>query len=170
MPFDLYEVRYYENETVAYNKIEANNPSESIDSITAGGEIEQVSKEVKSYSIEDHFKEGWEKSRDLFDILDERILELDPNLHRDPKKVYIGYKIDNSVVLSLVSYKSKIKVELYRVKPKELIDPENRATYQKNSYKFYGKHVTEFDVTEEEDIDYAMMLIKQVYKKFVGQE
>ena len=170
MTFDLYEFNMYENDTVAYDKIEANNPSESIDSITAGGEIEKVSREIKTYSVEDHFKKGWERSLELFEILDERILELDPNIKRSPQKVYIGYKIDNSVLFSLVSYKSKVKVELYRVKPNDLNDPEERTSYQKNSYKFYGKHVTEFEVREEEDIEYALMLVKQVYKKFVGEK
>ena len=167
MPFDLYEVRYYENETVAYDKIEANNPSESIDSITTGGEIRQVSKEVKSYSLQDHFKEGCERSRELFEILDEKILELDPNLYRDPKKYYIGYKIDNSVVFEVVSYRKKLKVGLYRVKPEDLNDPEKRTSYHKNSFKYWNKHVTDFEIRKEEDIDYAMMLIKHVYRKFV---
>jgi predicted transport protein len=167
MPFDLYEIKLYENNTVAYNKIEASNPTESIDSITKGGEIEKVTREVKNYSVEDHFKEGWEESRELFELLDERLMDIDPNLKRDPVKSYIGYKIDNSVVFSVPSYKSKIKLQLYRVKPEDLIDPEQRSSYQKNSYKYYNKHVTEFEIQQEEDIDYAIMLAKQVYKKFV---
>jgi len=57
-------------------------------------------------------------------------------------------------------------LELYRVKPEDLKDPEEQTRYSKNSFKYYGKHVTQFDVKDEEGIDYAMSLVKQVYKKF----
>lgn len=167
MPFDLYEIKLYENNTVAYNKIEASNPSESIDSITKGGEIEKVSKEVKNYSVEDHFNEGWDESRELFEILDERIMNIDPNIQRSPVKNYIGYKLGNNLVIFLKIRKSGISVRLPRVEPKDLKDPENRVSYQKNSYKYYNKHISMFKARNEDEIDYAVMLTKQVYKKFV---
>lgn len=167
MAFDLYEVKMYDNNTITYNKIEASNPTESINLITKGEKIENVSKEIKNYSIEDHFKPAWTRGRELFEIINERILDLDPNLVCVPKKVYIGYKIGTTVIFNLVAYKTGLLFELYRVKPEDLYDPEHRTTYQKNSFEYYSKHVTHFKIDNEEDIDYAMMLGKQVYKKFV---
>jgi predicted transport protein len=168
MPFDLYEFSVYENDTVSYNKIEANNPTESIDSVIKGGDIEKVTKEVKNYSVEDHFKEGWEDSKELFKIINERILELDPNLYISPTKDYIGYKLGNKIVVYLRSQKSGIVLNLSRVKPEDLNDPENRAIYIENSMRFWNVHTSYFKIANEEDIDYAIMLAKQVYKKFVG--
>jgi predicted transport protein len=167
MPFDLYEFSMYENDTVAYNKIEASNPTESIDSVVSGGDIEKVTKEVKDYSVEDHFKEGWEDSRELFNIIDERLLAIDPNIMRDPKKVYIGYKIGSAVIFSIEIHKTSLCLQLYRFKPENFSDPEKKVTYQKNSFKYYNKHVSLFRIEIEEDIDYAIMLAKQVYKKFI---
>lgn len=167
MAFDLYEVKMYDNDTIAYNKIEASNPAESIDLVTNGGKIETVNKEIKNYSIEDHFKANWTVGRGLFDIINERILELDPNIVCVPKKVYIGYKIGTTVIFNLVTYKTGLLFELYRVKPEDLSDPENRTKYQKNSFEYYNKHVTHFKIENEEDIEYAIMLAKQVYRKFI---
>lgn len=166
MPFDLYEFNLYENDTVAYNRIEASNPAESIDSVTRGGDIESVSREIKTYTIDDHFKEDWSAMKELFFLLDEKLLSIDPNLTRDPKKYYIGYKVGAKVIFAVFSYKSKLTLGLYRVKPEDLRDPEGRVVYQKNSSKYYNKHISDFIINNEDDIDYAVMLAKEVSKKF----
>jgi predicted transport protein len=167
MAFELYEVKVFENETIFYNRVEAKNATESINLVTKDKKITNVSREIKSYSIDDHFKPDWEKSRALFDIIHERITQAFPDILCSPQKLYIGYKINTAVVLQLVVYKSGILVQLLRVQPKDLNDPEKRTVYQKNSFKYYNKHVTDFKIENEEDIDYAMMLAKQVYKEFV---
>ena len=74
MPFDLYEVRSYENSTILFNKIEANNPEESLNLVTEDKNIKKVSKEIKNYTIADHFKSDWTRSKELFDVLHEKIL------------------------------------------------------------------------------------------------
>jgi len=35
-----------------------------------------------------------------------------------------------------------------------------------NHFEYYNKHITQFDISSEDDIDYAMSLVKQVYKSF----
>ncbi len=168
MAFDLYEVKVYDNDTIAYNKIEGNSPVESIDLFVKDAGIENVQKEIKNYSVDDHFKEDWNASREMFDIIDERLLSIDPNLRKDPKKVYIGYKIGNMVLWDIVTSKNALTLELYRVKPEELNDPEKRTRYQPNSFKYFNKHVTQFKIEKEEDIEYAIMLAKQVYKRSIN--
>ena len=168
MPFDLYEFHLYENDTIAFNRIEASNPTESIDSVTKGGEIESISKELKTYTVDDHFKGDWTESRELFNLLDEKLLAIDPNLTRDPKKIYIGYKIGTKVLFEVKAFKSKLTLGLYRVKPEDLRDPESRVIYQENSYKYYSKYITDFNIMKEDDIDYAVMLAKEVFNKSEG--
>ena len=50
---------------------------------------------------------------------------------------------------------------------KSFDDPEKRVRYQEFSMEHYNKHVSLFRVSNIEDIDYAVMLVKQVYKKFI---
>ncbi len=166
MAFDLYEVKVYDNDTVEYKKIEASNPSESIDLVTKEESIENVTKEVKNYSVEDHFKESWNESREVFDILNERILAIDPNIELNPTKYYIGYRLRNKNIVSAIAHKYGIVLNLSRVRPEDLNDPEGRVKYIKNSLKFWNVHTSFVNVFSEEDVDYAIMLAKQVFKKF----
>ncbi len=166
LPIELWEVKKYDNNTILYNQIKSHEASESIKTVTKDKTIEKVSKEVKKYSVEDHFKEGWEESRELYEALSNELFALGPSIEESPQKQYIGYKIGKSVVVSLRIYKSKVEVGLNRTQPKDLKDPEKRARYMKNSYKYYNKHITLFDVHSNDDIAYAMFLIRQVFEKF----
>lgn len=167
MAFDLYEIKLFENNTILFNEIKPADSCESIDLIMKDPKFESVAKEIKNYSINGLFKENWKESRDIFDVLSDRIIALDPNIKLSPTGGYVGCKIENSNVVDLHPHKSFIEVALLRVKPEDLNDPEKRVTYQELSMEHWKKHVSIFKVKNIEDIDYAMMLVKQVYKKFI---
>jgi len=58
-------------------------------------------------------------------------------------------------------------MRLHRTKPDDLNDPEEKSRYVKNSFNYYNQHLTDINIRDENDINYAMMLVKQVYKKFI---
>lgn len=166
LPIELWEVKKYEDNLVLFNQVRASEKSESINKITKDKNIERVSREIKQYTIDDHIKPNWNEVRELFDEVAQRILELDPRLQIKPVKHYIGFNIENKNVVLLKVRTTKLILELLRVQPKDLKDPESRTKYKKNSFKNYNKHITKFIINNEEDIDYAMSLTRQVYKKF----
>ena len=166
LPIELWEVKKYDNDLVYFNQIEASSKSENIKTITKNKDIERVSREIKEYSISDNIKPNWTKARELFDLLSEKILEIDSRIEVKPQKYYIGFGIGTLRVITIRAQSAKLVLELLRVKPQDLNDPEKRTKYSKNSFKYYGKHITDFYVESEEDIDYATLLVKQVYKKF----
>lgn len=170
LPIELWEVRMYDNGLVSFNQIRASEKSESIKTVTKNKDIERVSREIKQFSLEDHFKPNWHKTRELFEEFAQRVLELDPRFEMRPVKYYIGFNIDNKNVVAIKVRSSKLLLELPRVQPKDLRDPEKRTRYKKNSFKHYHKHITQFDIGSEEDIDYAMSLVRQVYKIFMEQQ
>ena len=167
MAFDLYEIKLFENNTILFDQVKPAESSESIDLIMKDSKFESVSKEIKNYSIDNLFKENWKESREIFDVLSDRIVTLDPNIKLSPTGGYVGCKIKNLNVVDLHPHKSFIDVALLRVKPEDLNDPEKRVRYQEFSMEHYNKHVSLFRVSNIEDIDYAIMLVKQVYKKFI---
>ncbi len=116
----------------------------------------------------DHLKPQWEKTKALFDIFSQRVLDLDTRFEVNPKKPYIGFNIDGKNVITVKPQASKILLDLLRVQPHDLSDPNNRTRYFERSYEFYHQHITQFDIQNEEDIEYALMLTKQVYKRFVS--
>jgi predicted transport protein len=166
MAFDLFEIKLFENNTVLFSQIRPTDSSESIDLFLKDSKLKSVVGEIKNYTIDKLFKENWKESREIFDILSERVVALDPNLNLSPTGGYVGCKIGNQNVVDVKPYRSFIDIHLLRVRPEDLNDPEKRVTYRNFSMEHYNKHISVFRVVNTEDIDYAMMLIKQVYKKF----
>lgn len=166
LPIELWEVKKYDENLVSFNQVRASEKSESIKTVTKNKDIERVSREIRQYSVEDHIKPSWSKAKQLFDEFSQRVLELDPRFEIHPVKYYIGFNIENKNVVAVKVRTSKLLLELLRVQPKDLKDPEKRTRYRKNSFEYYNKHITQFDINSEEDIDYAMSLVKQVYKIF----
>ncbi len=118
------------------------------------------------YSIQNHFPDGYENSKILYEIFQARLLELDSRIQADPKKKYIGFKIGSKVVVAVSTLQSKIKIHLYRVEPIDLIDSDNKVKYKTNSFEDYNKHVSYYDVNGLDDIEYALNLTNQVINKF----
>ena len=102
----------------------------------------------------------------MYEKVSEKIMSLDNRIEEKIVRPYIGYKIGNKICVALHVYKSKIELELLRVEPKDLKDPEKKVFYQKNSMEFYNKHVSVFSINTEDDIEYWIMLTKQILKKF----
>lgn len=166
LPIELWEVKLFENETVLFNQLRTSEKSESIKTIKKGENAEVVSREIKQYSVEDHFRPQWDRTKALYDLFSERMLELDPRFMINPKKVYIGFNIDGKNVVNIQPKAAKILLDLLRVQPQDLNDPEKKTRYMNNSYDWYHQHVTQFDIKNEDDVEYAIVLAKQVLKRF----
>ncbi|MCA9381923.1 hypothetical protein KC660_00770 [Candidatus Dojkabacteria bacterium] len=164
LPIQLWEVKSFKDDLWSFEQIKPLQQSESIDVITGDKELKSITNTVKTYSLEDHFKSGWENSRELYDELEEELLKIDSRLEVNPVKYYIGYKIGTVVLFEIIAMKSKLVLKLYRVRPENLNDPEKQTKYSKNSFKYYHKHMTEYVVSNQEDIAYAVFLAKQVHK------
>lgn len=163
LPIELWEFKKYEDDLILFNPIKASKSVESINKISNNKEIEKVTKEIKKYVVDDHFKEDW-NSREVYEALKERIMDIDSRIEEVPTKTYIGYKIGNVVLLDFNVRKDKIEIHLYRTEPKDLKDPQKELIYMENSMKYWNKHVSKFSIGSIEEIDYAIYLIKQVYQ------
>jgi predicted transport protein len=176
IPFELYEIKRFENDTFILNKHETSS-KENIDSLSnakTSSVISEVSKEVKVFDEEHHtsklegaFKDKWEQLR-------EQLLELD-DIELDPKKTYINVKVNNKTVAFLNFRKSSISIEIQRgnlntdgTTSKNFFnfdDPKNLAEERSWEWKSGVKgnvYVIKFDL--KTDIDYTMFLLKQKYK------
>jgi len=167
LPIELWEVRQYDEDLILFNELRASEKSESIKTVAKGKNAEVVAKEIRQYRLEDHFKPQWEKASSLFEIISQRIQELDTAFEIRPVKNYIGFHIKGKNVVDVKTQASGLMLELLRVKPDDLKDPDNKVTYVNGSFQNLNKHVSRFKIETDDDIDYAIMLIKQVYRRFV---
>lgn len=171
LPIELWEAKKYENGLVSFNQIKAQQTAESIKTVSKSNTVTDVSKEVKTYSVDDLFPQSKEKLRGLFDELDEYIKSLDPSISEGARKYYIGYHIDNDWrnFLYVKPYRKGITVEFARRQPKDFTDPEKRVKYKKDSMKNYSQHVSFVLVETSDDITAAAPLIRQAYQRHVAE-
>lgn len=166
LPIELWEVKKYDNQTILYNRLKAADSKESIKTISQNEIVRKVSREVKRNTIDDHFKKGWEDSREIFEVLKEQILNIDNRIIENPNpKGYIGYKIANSNLCAISVYKSKLSLDLVRVDKENLKDPENKV--KKIPWRKYKwPKLCSYEIKNVDDIQYGLFLIRQVYNKF----
>jgi predicted transport protein len=166
LPIELWEVKLYDNNTILYNELKPMANSETIKTVSKNKTIAEVSKEVREYTVDDHFKADWKPARETFNALSDRLLALDSRLEESPQKHYIGYKIGRSNIFGVDAHKSYINFSITRTMPSDLKDPLKKAVLRKNSMKFYNQNITDIHIDSVEDIDYAMTLAKQALEKY----
>jgi len=165
MPFELWEIRRHEKGILALNQLQTASRAE-LPQMNLSKEALQVQKEVKSYSVDSHFKEKWTQSREIFDDLFPELLKLHPDLEVKPVKYYIGIKLNGNIVFSIHAHKSGISLNFSRSRPRDFKDPQKRVKEVKNSMKYYNQYISWLWIKEQEDIPYALMLAKQALKKY----
>lgn len=167
LPIELWEVKKYNNQTILFNQIRTTDGKESIKTVSKNKTITDVSLKVKKYSIDDHFRREWNTSRELFEKLRTRILELDSRIEEKVNKYYIGFKITALKVniCMIHPYRSKIELNLIKVDKKDLKDPEGKIIKIPWQERGWGRSCN-YIIKDKNDIDYALFLIKQVYDKF----
>lgn len=162
LPIELWEYTRYDNGTILYNQLKSPDTSESIKKISSKSEIvKRVSKEIKTYTEENHLKNMPYGIKEKYQELKERILSIADDIVVDPKKHYIGFKSDTNFA-DINLQKSKIKIWV-NLKYGQLNDSRNIAKDVRN-IGHWGNGDYEVTISSEENIDYLFNLIEQSYK------
>jgi len=166
LPFELWEIKRYSNDTIVLNQHRSNS-KESIETLnpnTTDSTISQVSREVKVYTEERHIEFGSDELKEIYNNIRERILELGSDIEIVPRKEYISFKRGSNVVD--IEFQRKQLKFFINMKKGELDDPMNISRDVSN-VGHYGNGDYEIRVNKDSDLDYLMVLIKQSYKSKV---
>ena len=164
LPFELWEVKKFENDTVYFNQIKATKKTESIKTILSdNSDADIVNKEVKVYTEEQHFINSTEEMIELYEKLKEFILGLDDKFELKPKKREIGFAYNNKIMFDILLQKKALKLWL-NTKIDTLDDPRNIARDVSNT-GHWGNGDYEIQISNDDDIEYIFSLIKQLYNK-----
>ncbi len=121
-------------------------------------------REKKAYDLSS-YKFG-SNSRELFDILREKIKALDERITENFMKAYIAYKFKTNFVDIVVQNKD---LKLYlNMKFHELQDEKNLAKDRTNIKNHNGNGDVEVKLEAKENIPYCLGLIKQALEKQMG--
>lgn len=161
LPFELWEIKKYSNDTVVLNQHKPSS-QESVKSISSkDNRAKQISKEIVVYDEQMHLDMGTDLTREIYKELRDRILEIG-ELEMVPVKQYIGFKLQKRVVTDLEIQKKQLRVRI-NLKKGQLEDP--KSLFQDVSEKgHWGVGDYEAQINEESDLDYLMSLIKQSYR------
>jgi predicted transport protein len=126
--------------------------------------VNQVSKEVKVYTEDDHFNQPKisETTKQVYLNLKEKIMNIGDDINIVPKKVYIGYKRKTNFIDISIG-----KNELWcwiNMKKGELDDPKGLCR-DITLIGHYGNGDFDLKINEKTDLDYVIFLINQSYKK-----
>ncbi len=167
LPIELWEIKRFENETISFEQIQKTTAQESIKTISRNNEIvEKVSKEVIVFTEYDHLQKTEFETRELYEFVKDRILGLDDNVSIQPKKQTIGFKINNNIFCDIVLQGKGLKFYV-NLKSGDLQD-EKQLARDVSNVGHWGNGSYEIKISDLEDIDYLLSLLKQSLRKNKG--
>lgn len=176
LPFELWEIKRYSNESVLLNK-HTSSSKESIDSlsnISSKSLVSNVSKEVRVVDEDVHIGKCDEDLKILWDDLKSRMDDLE-GVDLIVKNNYINWVYLGKNICYFIFRKSSIVLELGRgnVNPDgsksknyfNIDDPKKISKESSWTWKSGTKGtIYKIPIKKNSDIDYLMFLIKQKYK------
>lgn len=159
IPIDLIKVTRYEDRVVDVEFIKKTS-NIKVEEMSFMFQQETVENEIKVYTEEDHLNKASENIKTLYDVLKNKILELD-DIDLDVKKLYIAFK-GKTNICDVEIFKNKMKITL-NLKKGNLKDSLN-ITEDVSNKGHWGNGDYRVGVLSEEDIDNIIPLIKQSLK------
>lgn len=165
LPIELWEVRVYEGDLIAYNQRIADDAKESIQTITDNKTIQTVAREIKSYTITDHVSHGSDDVQSVYSQIREMLIGLGSDVKEVPKKYYIAYKTGSN--FADVEIRTKDLKIFLNVRSGELNDPSGRARdlTKPKPVGHWGNGDYEIVIKPNDDLMYVFELIRQAYSK-----
>ena len=161
LPIELWEIKKYTNQTISYNQIQTNGAEESIKTISRENDtINTVNKEIIVYTEDDRLVKGNDEIQELYEKFKISILNFD-GITIKPNKFYIAFVKNSSNVVDFEIQKSSLKIHI-NLKQKELDDPK-KITRDVSNIGTYGNGDYEIKISNDDDIEYILSLIKQSY-------
>lgn len=166
VPFELWEITQFQNDTIGLNKIETN--SEVNINTTSTDEksvVKRVSDEIVTINEEYHLGKSTNRPEsvvELYHKLKERILQMGDDVEVRFNKQTINFK-RYSVFTDLIIYNKGVVVVI-NMKKGEINDPLDK-TEDVSEKGHWGNGDFKFLVKSVADIEYGISLIQQAYNK-----
>lgn len=162
LPIELWEVKRFENTTVSYEQIKKARAQESIKTISkADKTIDNVAKEIKVYSEQEHLENVSEEIKKLYEKFKNAIQNLD-NLEIKPKKKYIAFVAGRNVI-DILPQKKALKMWINMSKGE--LDDTKGITRDVSITGHWGNGDFEIQIKDDENLEYILSLVKQSIKK-----
>ena len=162
LPIELWEVNRFDNDIITLNIINKSKSAPNIKAVSIEKNEEfSTLKEIKVYQESDHLSDKSDFIQELYEDFKRGILNLDPDIEINTRKLYIAFKKDRNIADIRIQQKNlKIWINLPYG---ELDDPKNLAKNVSNT-GHWGNGDYEITVESTQYLEYIMSLIKQAIK------
>jgi predicted transport protein len=160
LPFELWKYVAYDEGIISFDQLKPQFTQTY--SLPKGKIAQEVAKEIKVYTLEDHFKKKPERIKQIFEKLRQAILEINPEIKEKTTKKYITYQMNRNLI-SFVIQSSAIYVYL-AIRTEDLTDPAHIAQ-DCSGIGHWSTGLTRFKITSIDDGPYAIGLMRQTYEK-----
>ncbi len=161
LPIELWEIKKYSNSTVSYSQIQTSGSQESIKTISkTNNTIDAVSQEIKVYSEDSNLVNANDTIKELYKQFKNAILNFD-GISIKANKFYISFIKNSTNVTDFEILSKSIKITI-NLQQNNLDDPKQITRDVSNIGKM-GNGDYQIKVTNDDDIEYILSLIKQSY-------
>ena len=162
LPIELWEVNRFDNDIITLNIINKSKSASNIKAVSIEKNEEfSTLKEIKVYQESDHLSDKSDFIQELYEDFKQGILNLDPDIEINTRKLYIAFKKDRNIADIRIQQKNlKIWINLPYG---ELDDPKNLAKNVSNT-GHWGNGDYEITIESTQYLEYIMSLIKQAIK------
>jgi len=163
LPIELWEIKQYSNKTISFNQIQTKGSLESITTVSKDvNNIEMVTREVKVYTEDEHLGYGSDEIKELYDKIKTMILNIADDISVKPTKVYIGF-ITKTNICDIAIQKKSLKIWLNA--PWGEVDDLRKLARDVTSIGHHGNGAYEIQISDENELEYVISLVRQVYNK-----
>jgi predicted transport protein len=167
LPFELWEITRYSDESIGLNKISTESNvdiNSTIGEESSEGVVRKVSKEIIRYDEEFHISKSKNRPEEVIELyqkLKNRIIELGENIEIRFGKQTIGFS-QNKVFTDLILYNKGVGVVI-NLKKGELKDSLN-LTEDLSEKGHWGSGDYRIWLKSEDELEYTLSLIRQSYQ------
>lgn len=160
LSIELWEIKQFEYDLIIVNPIKKSKSAPSIKQVqqSEDSQISKIAKEIKVYTEEEHLEGKNDDIIELYESYKEAILKLSTDIEIEPKKMYIAFKKGKNVVDIRIQQKNLIF--WINMKKGTLDDPKN-LVIDCSSKGHYGNGDYELSISDTNNLEYIMSLIKQ---------
>lgn len=156
---ELWEVKRFENDIVSISQIKKSNAAESIKAITEKNKaLHDIAKEIKVYTEDDHLQGKPDETIELYEKFKSAILDLSPDIEVKPQKFYIAFKKGSNISDIEIQMNS---LKIFINKKSGTLDDSKKIAKDVSKIGHRGNGDYELKVTNDEDLEYIMSLVKQ---------
>ena len=163
LPFELWKVTKFSNNTVLYDPINVSENKASINEVNSSltnPETAKVRGEIKRYTIDDVFTRR-PHMRDFFNEVQEKIENEFDDVIVKATKLYLVFKVNNKIFLSMEPRSKDLQFWI-NIDVGKLKDPEGKTRdVSKKGHHGVGNY--DISISPDDDLYYFMSLVKQAY-------